>query len=393
MISKDQINEAIFSADALPAAENRFFLKTIFLSFLTMSEAMDASNTLVPSAHGSRGKGNFPVRRPRGSRGRGSGRGKPDNRSTTWRVNQNTKFIAEMDAARDARFARFALPPETTTDLQSQQPQVAKPYATPEYSTVQFLGMATTSNGHPLPIATQAIGFLVNQYYLKLQEQLGADRVTERCTVHQLYRHSLAQLSYHLYRIRMDQVPRYSYRDEYPDPPIIPADMLESFKTLELNIGWITSYIQRIGCIVANDTPTVPMLMMDESPLYINIFNLRRTLDAIARNEDRFDDFMSRNSIPGLAVVQDRITNVEKVMPRAYGRDIMYRDASAVRALMKFSAAKMRDVTIFTGRLGQIGEGSPAILLKSTATLTDDEVRIPPTPTGTLSPIIGSVDS
>lgn len=253
--------------------------------------------------------------------------------------------------------------------------------------------MASTNYARPLPICTQALGFLVNQYYIKLQEQLGADRVTERYTVHQLYRHSLAQLSCHLYRLRIEQVPRYSYNSEYPTPPIIPADILECFKTLELNVGFITSYIQRIGCIIANDVPHVPMLMMDESPIYINIFNLRPTLEMLARNEDRFDDFMRRNSIPGLAVIQSRITNIEVIMPRAYGSAIAYRDASAVRALMNYTAAKMRDVSIFTGRLGQMGEGNPAILLKSTSFSNEQEIHIPPTPTGMLSSATGTVDS
>lgn len=253
--------------------------------------------------------------------------------------------------------------------------------------------MAVTSYAHPLPISTQALGFLVNQYYIKLQEQLGAQRVMERCTVHQLYRHSLAQLSYHLYRLRVEQAPRYSYRSEYPDPPIIPADVLECFKTLELNVGFITAYIQRIGCVIANDVPHVPMLMMDESPLYINIFNLRRTLDTIARNEDRFDDFIQRNPIPGLAVVQDRVTNAEIIMPRAYGPATIYRDASAVRALMNYTAAKMRDVRLYTGRLGQLGDGSAAILLNSTSFVNDQEIRIPVTPLGELRPVLGTVDN
>lgn len=135
------------------------------------------------------------------------------------------------------------------------------------------------------------------------------------------------------------------------------------------------------------------MLMMDETPLYLNIFNLRRTLDMIARNEDRFDDFIQRNPIPGLAVVQDRVTNAETIMPRAYGPAVIYRDASAVRSLMNYTAAKMRDVNLYTGRLGQIGEGSAAILLKSTSFANDQEVRIPTSPLGDLRPVQGTVDN
>ncbi|CAG4938114.1 unnamed protein product [Parnassius apollo] len=301
-----------------------------------------SKNGTAPSDHGSRGRRNFSVRRPRGSRGRGPFKGKPNDRTTTWRNAQNAKVIAQADAAREARFASIGLEDPSPVTAVTQPPPTSRPYNSPEYSSVQFLGVAVTSYAQPLQISTPALGFMVNQYYIKLQEQLGSDRVSERCTIHQLYRCSLAQPSYHLYRLRMEQVPRYSFRSEYPDAPIIPVDSLECFKT-----------------------PTI---------------------------EDEFTDFMARNPIPGLAVAMDRITNVEAVMPRNYGPAIAYRDASTVRALMNYTAAKMRDVELHTGRLGQIGEGSPAILLKSTASMLNSEAQIPTTATGILEPVSGTVD-
>lgn len=357
-----------------------------------MSEAMDTSQFQPTSDNGSRGRANFPVRRPRGNRGRGSHRGKPNDRTTNWRITQNDKVVAQMDAERNARFASYGLGSSKPFPApQSQPPPTTRPFSSVEFTSVQFLGMAVTPYAQPVPISTQALGFMVNQYYIKLQEQLGEDKVTERCSVHQFYRHSLAQLSFHLYRIRMDQVPRYSFASPYPDPPVIPSALLESFKTLELNVGFITSYIQRIGSVVAHDVPNVPMLMMDASPLYINIFNLRMILDEIGNHEDRFAEFIDKNSIPGLAVANNRITNANAIMPRAYGPAMMYRDASAVRALMNYTTSKMRDVDVYTGRLGQIGEGSPAMLLRSTSTVP--EAHVPVTTTGELLPLAGTVDS
>lgn len=357
-----------------------------------MSEAMDTSQLQPTSGYGSQGRANFPVRRPRGSRGRGSHRGKPNDRTTTWRTNQNEKVVAQRDAERNARFATIGLVPnQPSTVPDTQPPPTTKPSSSIEYSSVQFLGMAVTSYAKPVPISTQALGFMVNQYYIKLQEQLGEDRVTERCSIFQFYRHSLAQLSYHLYRLRTTLVPRFSFASEYPDPPIIPAAMLEGFKTLELNVGFITSYIQRIGCVIAHDVPNVPMLMMDVSPLYVNIFNLRTILQEIGNNEDRFAEFLEKNPIPGMAVANGRITNANAIMPRDYDTAMMFRDASAVRALMNYTTSKMRDVDIYTGRLGQIGEGSPGMLLRSTSSVP--EAHIPTTPAGDLLPLTGTVDS
>ncbi|CAB3249156.1 unnamed protein product [Arctia plantaginis] len=260
-----------------------------------MSESMDTQPP-TGDAHGNYSQGkrnNFPVRRPRGSRGRGS-RGRPNERSTDWRQKQNQSTEARQAALRNSHFDQFN--PNSTTD--DVVPTIARNTAPPttsfEYSSVQFLGMAT-SFGRPLPISTQALGFIVNQYYIKLQEQLGAERVAERCTIHQFYRHSLAQLSYHLYRLRIEEVPRYSYRTNLPDPPIVQPTAVEAFKTLELNVGFIISYIQRIGTVIAHDIPHVPMLMLDDSPFYVTVFNLRTVMARANRDPDFFNQLVEHN--------------------------------------------------------------------------------------------------
>ncbi|CAB3231972.1 unnamed protein product [Arctia plantaginis] len=103
-----------------------------------------------------------------------------------------------------------------------------------------------------------------------------------------------------------------------PDPPIIQPMAIEAFKTLELNVGFITSFIQRIGTVIAHDVPHVPVLMMDDSPLYVNTFNVRTTLLRANRDPDFFNHLMDNNPIPGLIVRAGRITNGDEIMPAAY---------------------------------------------------------------------------
>lgn len=345
---------------------------------------------LAPSASK---RPNVNVRRPRGSRGRGSGRGKPNDRTVEWRQRTNTRVNDQLQAERDARFASFAMPDAATAAKQLADLPI--PSSSIELTAVQNLGLAVTRYAQPIPIATQSIGFIVNQYYLKLTEQLGFNNVTERCTIHQLYRYSLAQLSYHLYRHVKETIPRYSYRVELPPPPVLTFDIVEALKACELNIGLITGYIQRIGCITAHDVPHVPVLMTEDvlSPFYVNIFTLRATLDALNNAAPEFvEHFIQHNSIPGIRVAANRITNAEQVIPRDYASADLYRDASAVRALMNYTASKMRDVQLFTGRLGNLCEGNPGMLLVSRT--LGEEVRIPPSSRDVLiPPIVGSINT
>lgn len=356
---------------------------------------MDTSHPKGPAPvfHNSRGKPNSDVRRPRPYRGRGGkSRGKPSDRTTQWRDRQNQRVVAEMDAARNARLNSFM--PDPQDSLQSQQPATPQPSSTPEYQSVQFLGMAVTPYAHPLPISTQALGFMTNQFYLKLQHHLGAEKVTERCTVHQFYRYSLAQLTYHLYRLHAEQASRYSFRTELPIPIPITSSFREAMKTLELNVGFITSYIQRIGVVIAHDVPHVPIMMDDRSPFYLNLFNLRNTLVAANQDDDRYNHFMAHNPVPGVKTRGDRITNIDEIIPALYTAQSLYHDASAVRALMNFTASKMRDMTIYTGRLGQISEGNACILLASSALAEGLDPSIPSmTGNGLIASVQGTIDS
>lgn len=342
----------------------------------------------------SKKKENFNVRRPRGSRGRGSGRGKPNDRSQTWRERTNTRANDQIESERNAKFAAFAMPDPATAAKQIAELKLLS--SSHEINAVQNLGLAVTRYAHPTPIATQGIGFLANQYYLKLSEQLGVQNVAERCSLHQFYRYSLVQLSYHLYRHMKEIAPRFSYATELPPTPIVGFDMIEAMRTCELNVGFIAGYIQRIGLVIAHDVPHVPMLMSTDvmSPFYVTIFTLRACLDGINRadNGAQFNYFLEHNPIPGIRNNNGRITNVNAIIPANYSAADVYRDASAVRVLMNYTASKMRDVNTYTGRLGNLTEGNPGMLLASKT--AGEDVRIPPAEDDDPIPsIIGTVNT
>lgn len=165
-------------------------------------------------------------------------------------------------------------------------------------------------------------------------------------------------------------------------------------KTCELNVGFIIGYIQRIGLVIAHDTPHVPVLMTEDvfSPFYVNIFTLRACLSGLNRaTGEEFDYFFQHNSIPGVRIQGDRIVNLNEIMPANYDAAALYRDASAVRALMNYTASKMRDVNIFTGRLGNLHEGNPGMLLISKT--AGEDVRIPPSDEAQIPSVIGTVNT
>lgn len=342
----------------------------------------------------SKKKENFNVRRPRGSRGRGSGRGRPNDRSQTWRERTNIRANDQIEAERNAKFAAFAMPDPATAAKQIAELNLLS--SSHEINAVQNLGLAVSRYAHPTPIATQGIGFLVNQYYCKLSDQLGVQNVAERCTLHQFYRYSLVQLSYHLYRHAKEIAPRYSYATELPPSPIVAFDMIEAMKTCELNVGFIAGYIQRIGLVIAHDVPHVPILMTEDvmSPFYVTIFTLRACLDGLNRGNHgaEFEYFLQHNPVPGLRAVNGRITNINAIIPANYAAADVYHDASAVRVLMNYTASKMRDVNIYTGRLGNLTEGNPGMLL--TSKTAGEEVRIPPiADDGRIPSAIGTVNT
>ncbi|CAB3232762.1 unnamed protein product [Arctia plantaginis] len=68
------------------------------------------------------------------------------------------------------------------------------------------------------------------------------------------------------------------------------------------------------------------------------------------RDPDFFNQLIEHNPIPGLIIRAGRIINNDAIMPAAYDAAMVYHDASAVRALMNYTSAKMRDVNIITGQ-------------------------------------------
>lgn len=166
-------------------------------------------------------------------------------------------------------------------------------------------------------------------------------------------------------------VPRYTYRSTLPNLPAVDYQLQRAMFTCELNVGFVTSFLKMIGPVTHNGQVFMPVMFWDHrSPVYTNLLNLRRAVTSLALpGQEHAEYYLGNHSIPSIRLDRGGIlTNADEIIPPNYGSAALLHDASAVRTLMNFVAAKMRDTQNHTGRLGLVEAGSPAILLASTIT-------------------------
>lgn len=319
-------------------------------------------------------------RRPpyRGSRGRGARRVRDAPRTTEWRKKQNNKVIADRDRARDLLFAK--------PDQKELEAFLHFSAPAEDCSTV-------------VPVSSQGVGFLANQYFYKIIEQFGEAPITQRCTIFEFYRYCLVQFTFRLYKIRSTIYTRFQYASGEPEIPslaMVPS-VIAAMETCELNVGFITQYINNIGPVTVNDDVYVPVLMPTaQNPLYFSISTLRASLGVLLNPQhNMYDYWLANNSVPGIHLDDNGLlTNLNQIIPPVYGSAQIFHDANRVRGLMNFIGAKCRDLDFYTGRLGKVEDGAAAILLGSTINGIDldSNVRIPPSDVvGRIMPVIGNV--
>lgn len=319
-------------------------------------------------------------RRPshRGSRGRGSRRARDAPRTLAWRKQQNAKTIAERDRLRDERFAK------------------------PDQKELEAFRNFTANNDDcstVVPVSSQGVGFLANQYYYKIIEQFGAEPIVNRCTIYEFYRYCLVQFTFRLYKIRNTIYTKHQFATA--DPVVPSLKMLPSvaaaMEACELNVGFIAQYINNLGLITTHDDVYVPVLMpVLHNPLYFSIQTLRASLGVLQNPQhDMYDYWIANNSVPGIVLnEQGVLLNRDQIIPQRYGDDEIYHDANRVRGLMNFIGAKCHDLDFYTGLVGKVEDGSMSVLLGSTINGVDlgSNVRIPPSPVaGQVVAIIGNV--
>lgn len=321
-----------------------------------------------------------PDRRPpyRGSRGRGTRKMRDAPRTLNWRKQQNQKVIAERDRLRDERFAK-----PDAKELEA------------------FRNFSATADDCSIvvPISSQGIGFLANQYYFKIIEQFGADTIVGKCTIYEFYRYCLVQFTFRLYQIRSTIYTKYQFASENPTVPSLQAvpSVLAAMEACQLNVGFITQYVNNLGPVAVHDDTYVPVLMpVNFNPLYFSVQTLRTSLGVLLNPQhDMYEYWLNNNSVPGIILnPQGVLLNRDQIIPQVYGSTEIFNDANRVRGLMNFIGAKCRDLDFYSGLVGKVEDGSMAVLLGSTINSVDlgSNIRIPPSiVAGTVVPVIGNV--
>lgn len=276
------------------------------------------------------------------NRGRGRG-GRSDQRSQNWRRQKGTEIARQ---AREEIIARHTAP-------------LAEYFAQ-----MEITKSGGTDTAIPVPTTTRGIG--LNTSLIWDHAEHNARQAIDRsgCTIFQLYRHSLLQLSIQLFN-------GYSKREEYPDyatefndVQFVPADHISASSSTLKNFSLVADGVSSVGRFTHSDTEYfcyVPKLQVEElgideepststkrraiarnralpNPYLVTIQNLRETVQYLAdrrTDADRRRAFRALNPIPGAIWNEESVLqNADEIMPRNYDSRVISRDASSVGALI-----------------------------------------------------------
>lgn len=223
----------------------------------------------------------------------------------------------------------------------------------------------------PLPISTRGVGFAVSYIYHTL-----ADHLTLYVTIHQLFRASLLQLQFRMFKSTESKDTQL----------VVPKNFFNVFLNIsdprfirppKNNFKIIASIINKVGPFLHGDAeyhPGVPATQIPD-PFNVTIDNLRETVVALSdgtpeTRETRWK-FYRHNSIPGSVwrvneIEEDAVlTNADQIMPNEYNSS---EDLSALVRCM--SDIELKE-PLYIGNIKYFGPGNPCQLVNVVENCTD----------------------
>lgn len=197
----------------------------------------------------------------------------------------------------------------------------------------------------PLSVTTRGIGFNVALFYDRAITTWNLQQITAIATIHQVYRVAIYLAHYKAYLAQQCQVelstdPLALDRFEIPDRI---REILSAVTVIPSSLALVINNIGKVqtkaglyfmGYAIQ---PTSVEDLMHYRKVVVNPSTIRPTLEFLANvNTPRVsvEDYLNHNSIPGLAIEDGHLVNINDVWPENYGANSLSADVAAFNNLI-----------------------------------------------------------
>lgn len=202
-----------------------------------------------------------------------------------------------------------------------------------------------------LPITSWSVGLNVVASYNEAL-RVAPDRVRTICTLTQAYRACLAQFTYKVMKAEENRKANFPVppvrADIYLTPDI--TSLLDSYRhtfPLLVNVFSAVGWFEHNSCCFQTAMLTSQPHLSSGSPFDLNATNLRSVCVDLANGAAHAAAFIRVNPIPGAKYVNNRLVNLDEVVPPDWpSRALVRSDVEALTALLSFVSSKRKDYNV-----------------------------------------------
>lgn len=243
-----------------------------------------------------------------------------------------------------------------------------------------------------IPITTRGIGINLISHWTHMMAQGVRD---PRVSIYQVYRLSLAQLEYKIFKSRPSVLPQDGVLHERSMRLALPFDRI--IKSMTSNFGIIADLVNSVGIIVSDGQHFAPTIhtaqrlevankkrshslkssapnFIRPDPYTITFSNLAEVVEAMSSIDVPVDirrAFIACNPMPGAIYEDDLLTNPNDFWVDGYSDATMAREILEVNAFLASVEAKKRSWV----KQVTYSEGSEAMLVTTSKIVSDDVFR------------------